>query len=163
MVFGTNKNKLALLFFDKPALPVPQNASADQVLQKKIVLEMSDEDMALLDKADLEIQHIKGKHDFLNLRTFLNSLDKTFPLIDGWEDMDAEALSRAFSQVAVSGFFKQTDFMTRLNLLNHRDDAFILRFEKIVMVSLAAQPRKKDAVGGGAEAGRGGGGGDGEW
>ena len=135
LIFGTNKNKLALLFFANQIVKTQEEIPTDQILQKKIIIEVTDDNLATLDKAHNDILAIKARHDFSNLHTFLKSLEKTVGVIEGSEGMDATALAKALSGVSVSSFFKQTEMITKLNLLNNRDDAFILRFENIVVVT----------------------------
>lgn len=138
IVFGSNKEKLGLLLFSDKVVTNEQSPSST-LSKKKITIAVSDEDLQRLDQVHQRVMKVKERHDFGNLHGFLASLEKAASVIEGASTMEASALTKALTGVSISSFFKQTEIITRLNLLNYRDDVFILRFDKIIMVSLSEE------------------------
>lgn len=147
IAFGKNKDKLGLLLFSDKVVSNEQSPSS-ALAKKKITIAVSDEDLERLDSVHQRVMKVKERHDFSNLHGFLVSLEKAASVIEGASTMEAPALTKALTGVSISSFFKQTDFITRLNLLNYKDDVFIMRFDKIVMVGSSEKPRAEAELSG---------------
>lgn len=142
-IFGSNKNKLALLLYAEKILNEEEIGSNESIFQKKIKIEMTDEAIENVERIYDEIQTIKDKHDFINLTSFLTNLTKNIALFEESDQMSIGSLVKALKVINPTPFFKQTDSITKFNLLNNRDDVFISRFHQIVCVLLKEEYSEK--------------------
>lgn len=134
LIFGDNKNKLALLLFNDKIVNTQTGSLDEPGVQKKITIEMTEETLIALELVYDDIQSVKKRHDFTNLSLFLDRLCTSVSLIENADNIPASELSKVLSLGQMASFFTQTDKMAKFNMLNYRDDVFVVKFAEIVAV-----------------------------
>lgn len=135
--FGDNKSKLALVIFGQKFQNSMLNISKDATIdlgQKKISLELTEEEEARLENVFNELQQIKKRYDFSNIENYVTSVMKNFSAIDRSEVITIEKIRGFLDNFCLSNFFKQTPNITNINFLNFKDGQFIRRLDFIFIV-----------------------------
>jgi len=114
------------------------NLSKDEtqeINQKRLSLELTEEEEKTLETVYNEIQAIKKRYDFSNIENYVSSVLKNFSAIDKSDVLNLERLKGFLDNFCLSNFFKQTPQITNINFLNYKDELFVRRSDFIMTVS----------------------------
>lgn len=141
MRFGEDKAKLAVLLYNKKAEESLNQSRLNQTTESKqtvINIELNDDEEEALDRLHDTLSNIKDEFDFINLNNYLKSTSKNLQVLKKNEDddiMNIDKLKKFLDLYCLSNFFKQTQNVSNVNFLNHKDAIFIHKFDYINTVS----------------------------
>jgi hypothetical protein len=134
LIFGENKNKLALLLFSEQILQTADSNINDSIFMKKIIVEISDENLEQIETIYNQIKEIKSKSNFENLSMFLENVARHIELMENKDSLDSSILSKSLSSLSCATFYKQDERVIKLNLLNFKEINFIQRISDLIEV-----------------------------